>query len=65
LDGQQDGDKMVFLLRGLQAKVKLLAEMWLRGGRDTVVYTGAGGEDFLEGMKHWKTVHINGKVLYE
>ena len=56
---------MVFLLRGLQAKVKLLAEMWLRGGRDTVVYTGAGGEDFLEGMKHWKTVYINGKVLYE
>lgn len=26
----------------LQAKVKLLSEMWLRGGRDTVVYTGAG-----------------------
>lgn len=26
-----------------QAKVKVLAEMWRRSGRDTVVYTGAGG----------------------
>ena len=26
-----------------QAKVKVLAEMWRRSGRDMVVYTGAGG----------------------